>query len=113
MQFLDRQLIVDEALREVLEELRVGRPLPRRSEIARRIDQTGAEEVAWDLSDLYASGDDPRIESDFAEAEAAAAAFRDRTYGKSRPLSLRAFRERLDAQPAMFDADDWGACGCL
>ena len=27
------------------------------------IEQTGAEEVAWDLSDLYASGDDPRIES--------------------------------------------------
>jgi oligoendopeptidase F len=46
------------------------------------IEQTGAEEVAWDLSDLYASTDDPRIESDFAEAEAAATAFRDRTYGK-------------------------------
>ena len=51
------------------------------------IEQTGAEEVAWDLSDLYASGDDPRIESDFAEAEAAAAAFRDRTYGKVATLS--------------------------
>ena len=51
------------------------------------IEQTGAEEVAWDLSDLYASIDDPRIESDFAEAEAAAAAFRDRTYGKVATLS--------------------------
>ena len=51
------------------------------------IEQTGAEEVAWDLSDLYASVDDPRIESDFAEAEAAAAAFRDRTYGKVATLS--------------------------
>ena len=51
------------------------------------IEQTGAEEVAWDLSDLYASGDDPRIESDFAEAEAATAAFRDRTYGKVATLS--------------------------
>src|SRR6478736_6050969 len=51
------------------------------------IEQTGAEEVAWDLSDLYASGDDPRIESDIAEAEAATAAFRDRTYGKVATLS--------------------------
>ena len=25
---------------------------------------TGAEEVAWDLSDLYEGGDDPRIEQD-------------------------------------------------
>jgi oligoendopeptidase F len=51
------------------------------------IERTGAEEVAWDLSDLYASGDDPRIESDFAEAEAATAAFRDRVYGKVATLS--------------------------
>ena len=51
------------------------------------IEQTGAEEVAWDLSDLYAAGDDPRIESDVAEAEAAAAAFRDRYYGKVAGLS--------------------------
>jgi len=51
------------------------------------IEQTGAEEVAWDLSDLYASGDDPRIESDFAEAEAAAEAFRDRYYEKIASLS--------------------------
>lgn len=31
----------------------------------------------------------------------------------SRPLSLRSFRERIERQPSMFDADDWGACGCL
>jgi hypothetical protein len=28
------------------------------------------------------------------------------------PLTLRRFRERLDAQPALFDDNDWGACGC-
>lgn len=28
------------------------------------------------------------------------------------PLTLTEFRERLDTQPALFDADDWGACGC-
>lgn len=30
-----------------------------------------------------------------------------------RPLTLRKFRERVDIQPGLFDADDWGACGCL
>ena len=75
------------------------------------IEQTGAEEVAWDLSDLYASGDDPRIESDFAEAEAAATAFRDRYYGKVATLSrgrarrrdrrVRADRGDRDARPLL------------
>jgi len=60
------------------------------------IEQTGAEEVAWNLSDLYASGDDPRIESDFAEAEAAAAAFRDRYYGKVANLSAADLAEAID-----------------
>ena len=59
------------------------------------IEQTGAEEVAWDLSDLYASGDDPRIESDFAEAETAATAFRDRYYGTIATLSAAEFAEAI------------------
>lgn len=37
---------------------------------------------------------------------------RDRTSGTSTPLTLKAFRERIETQPALFDADDWGACGC-
>jgi hypothetical protein len=38
---------------------------------------------------------------------------RDRYRGKRTvPVSLRTFRERLERQPAMFDEDDWGACGC-
>ena len=37
---------------------------------------------------------------------------RDRTDGTLKPLTLRAFRERIERQPSMFDADDWGACGC-
>lgn len=32
--------------------------------------------------------------------------------GSRRPLSLRAFRERIEVQPDLFDAADWGACGC-
>jgi hypothetical protein len=37
---------------------------------------------------------------------------RDRTVRNPKPLTLRAFRERLDDQPSLFDATDWGACGC-
>lgn len=33
--------------------------------------------------------------------------------GPRRPLTLRAFRDRIERQPSMFDADDWGACGCF
>jgi hypothetical protein len=38
---------------------------------------------------------------------------RDRTRGILRPLTLRVFRERLEAQPSLFDTDDEGACGCF
>ena len=48
---------------------------------------TGAEDVAWDLSDLYDGGDDPRIEQDVEQTEAAAAAFRERYYGGVADLS--------------------------
>jgi oligoendopeptidase F len=43
---------------------------------------TGAEEVAWDLSDLYDAIDDPRIEADVSQAEGDAAAFRERYHAK-------------------------------
>ena len=64
---------------------------------------TGAEDVAWNLSDLYASGDDPRLESDVDEAEKAAAAFRDRYHGKVAGLDATALvaaieeRERIES----------------
>lgn len=38
---------------------------------------------------------------------------RDRTGGEVRALPLTVFRERLERQPSLFDADDWGACGCF
>lgn len=38
---------------------------------------------------------------------------RDRTDKTSTPLTLRTFRERIESQPSMFDADDWGGCGCF
>ncbi len=43
---------------------------------------TGAEEVAWDLSDLYESPDDPKLEDEAAGAERDAIAFREQYHGK-------------------------------
>ena len=57
---------------------------------------TGAEDVAWDLSDLYDGGDDPRIEQDVEQTEAAAAAFRERYYGHVAQLSPGALLEAIE-----------------
>lgn len=40
------------------------------------------------------------------------AILRDRRYNPPRPLTLEAFRLRLEAQPELFDVDEWGACDC-
>ena len=48
---------------------------------------TGAEDVAWNLSDLYDGGDDPRLEQDVEQTEAAAADFRERYYGRVAQLT--------------------------
>ena len=56
---------------------------------------TGAEDVAWDLSDLYAGTDDPQLDADVARAEAAAAAFRDRYHGKVAELDAAALAEAV------------------
>jgi len=56
---------------------------------------TGAEEVAWDLSDLYAGAGDPRFEADVEESENAAAAFRERYYGKVGELSAAEFAHAI------------------
>ena len=36
---------------------------------------------------------------------------RDRTNGTTKPLTLRALRERIQSQ-GTFDTEDWGGCGC-
>ncbi|MBM3676831.1 MAG: M3 family oligoendopeptidase [Actinobacteria bacterium] len=65
---------------------------------------TGAEEVAWDLSDLYAGIDDPRIDTEVAAAEQSATAFRERYHGKVADLDAAELaeaadeRERIDEQ---------------
>ena len=57
---------------------------------------TGAEDVAWDLTDLYEAGDDPRLEQDVEQIEAAAAAFRERYYGRVAELSAGELREAIE-----------------
>jgi oligoendopeptidase F len=57
---------------------------------------TGAEDVAWDLSDLYESGDDARLDADVREAEEAAAAFRERYYGKVAELDAGELRDAIE-----------------
>jgi hypothetical protein len=41
------------------------------------------------------------------------AILRDRRGGKSKPLPLRRFRERIEDGLDDSDPDDWGACGCF
>jgi len=48
---------------------------------------TGAESVEWNLSDLFEGPDDPRIETELADASADAGAFRERYRGKLGELS--------------------------
>ena len=37
---------------------------------------------------------------------------RDRSGGTTKPMSLKVFRERLEAQPNLFDCHEWGGCAC-
>jgi oligoendopeptidase F len=57
---------------------------------------TGAEEVAWNLGDLYAGIDDPRIDEDVSQAETEAAAFRERYHGKVASLDAGALADGIE-----------------
>ena len=57
---------------------------------------TGAEDIAWDLSDLYDGGDDARLQQDEQEADQAASAFRDTYYGKVAELSAAELAEAIE-----------------
>ena len=56
---------------------------------------TGAEDVAWDLTDLFAGVDDPQIDEEVAQAEADAAAFRERYHGAVAGLDAAALAEAV------------------
>jgi hypothetical protein len=38
---------------------------------------------------------------------------RDRRGGRTRPLTMRLFRRRLELRPGEFDRAEWGACSCM
>ncbi len=56
---------------------------------------TGAEQVEWDLSDLYESPDDPRIAGELDEATTAAEAFAERYRGSLARLSAPELNEAV------------------
>ena len=56
---------------------------------------TGAEQVAWDLSDLYSGVDDPAIAGDMQRADDAAAALERDYRGKVATLSPDALAEAV------------------
>ena len=58
-------------------------------------ESTGAEDVAWDLGDLYAGVDDPAIDQDLAQAEQDAAAFRERYHGTVAELDAAELAEAI------------------
>src|SRR5512144_2960358 len=62
---------------------------------------TGAEDVAWNLSDLYASVDDPAINRDMDEADARADELTARYRGRVAALSATELRDLLDAYEAL------------
>jgi oligoendopeptidase F len=56
---------------------------------------TGAEEVTWDLSDLYSGPDDPQIEADLSEGSDAARRFAADHRGHVSELDAAALAEAL------------------
>ncbi|HEX6724948.1 MAG TPA: M3 family oligoendopeptidase [Gaiella sp.] len=56
---------------------------------------TGAEEVAWDLSDLFEGIGDPRIDEVVGQADADAAAFRKRYHGKVTGLDAASLADAI------------------
>jgi oligoendopeptidase F len=56
---------------------------------------TGAEQVEWNLSDLFEGPDDPRIDSELEEAVESAQAFRERYRGKLGELSAEELRDAV------------------
>ncbi len=70
------------------------------------IELTGAEDVAWDLSDLYTSADDPRLEEEVAEAERATAAFHERYHGAVAGLDAAGLAEAIAERERIESAMD-------
>lgn len=64
---------------------------------------TGAENIHWDLSDLYASSDDPQLAKDKEVVLSEADAFAEKYKGRIADLSVSEFKEMLQAYEALQD----------
>ena len=64
---------------------------------------TGAEQVAWDLGDLYGGADDPRLGADLDQADAQAAGLRAQYYGRIAGLSPEQLRTMLQEYEAIYE----------
>ncbi len=64
---------------------------------------TGAEEINWDLSDLYASSEDPNLAKDKNEILNEADAFANKYKGKIAGLNTAEFKEMLQEYEALQD----------
>jgi|AntRauTorckE6833_2_1112554.scaffolds.fasta_scaffold00326_8 oligoendopeptidase F len=65
--------------------------------------KTGAEEINWDLSDLYSSNDDPQLSKDKEIVIDEAQAFADKYRGKIAELDALSFKEMLDEYEVILD----------
>lgn len=65
--------------------------------------KTGAENIFWDLSDLYSSNDDPQLAADKKSVLEEAEAFAEKYKGRVASLSAPEFKEMLMAYEAIQD----------
>ncbi len=64
---------------------------------------TGAEQVVWDLGDLYGGADDPRLGADLDQADAQAGGLRAQYYGRIAGLSPEQLRTMLQEYEAIYE----------
>jgi oligoendopeptidase F len=64
---------------------------------------TGAEQVAWDLGDLYSAADDPRLTGDLDQADARAASLHEQYYGGIADLSPEQLHAMLREYEAIYE----------
>lgn len=65
--------------------------------------RTGAEDITWDLSDLYAGTDDPAIEHDIAQTDQRAAAFSETYHGKVAALDAEGLLKAIAEYEAIVE----------
>ncbi|MEX0609368.1 MAG: M3 family oligoendopeptidase [Balneolaceae bacterium] len=65
--------------------------------------KTGAENINWDLSDLYSSNEDPNLTADKKKMVSLAETFAKRYHGKVSVLNAPAFREMLEEYEEIID----------